>query len=110
MWLVLACASADEAGGNLRAHRLCCAALLRRSCPRAGVLAFDDSDLLGAFALNPRATWLLPLGASDEESEEGHYFDFRIEPGFSIGKGGRVPLPVLLPMAVGFDDSHHYGR
>jgi hypothetical protein len=73
------------------------------------VLAFDDSDLLGAFALNPRATWVLPLGASDAESEEGHYFDFRIEPGFTIGDGARLPVRVLFPMAIGFGDHHHYG-
>ena len=72
------------------------------------VLALDDSDLLGAFALHPRAIWILPLGASNAETEEGHYFEFRIEPSFELGKGARYPLNVSFPAGVGLGDYHHY--
>ena len=50
-----------------------------------------------------------PLGASNAETEEGHYFEFRIEPGFELSKGARYPLTVSFPVTAGFGDYHHYG-
>ena len=72
------------------------------------LLEFDDSDLLGKFALNPHVTWIAPLSADYEDSEEGHYFEFGIEPSFEIGEGSRYPITVALPATVALGDQHYY--
>jgi hypothetical protein len=71
-------------------------------------LEFDDSKLLGKFALNPHVTWIAPLSANYEDSEEGHYFEFGIEPSFAIGERSRYPITVALPAIVAGGDQHYY--
>ena len=71
-------------------------------------LEYDDSDLLGKFALNPHVTWIAPLSADYEDSEEGHYFELGLEPSFQIGEGSRYPVTVALPSTIAFGDQHYY--
>ena len=75
-------------------------------------LAFDDSELLGAFALHPRATWIMPIGGDvDEGGEEGHYFELGIEPSVVLAEKARYPVTIALPVTVGFGDHrYYYGR
>lgn len=71
-------------------------------------LGYDDSDLLGKFALNPHITWIAPLAANYDDSEEGHYFEVGIEPSFTIAEGSRYPITVAIPSVVAFGDQHYY--
>ena len=76
-------------------------------------LAYDDSDLLGAFALHPHATVLksmignyvgVPNGAN------GWYYEVGIAPGFTVGKGGTYPLTVTIPLTVGLGPETYNGQ
>lgn len=71
-------------------------------------LAFDDSELLGKFALNPHVTWIAPLSTDYEGGEEGHYFEFGIEPSYEFGEGSRYPITVELPVIIAGGDEHYY--
>ena len=69
------------------------------------ILAYDDSRLLGAFALNPRVLWITPL---DHPSEDGNYFEAAVEPGLTLAEKSRYPVAISVPLTVGIGDNHHY--
>ncbi len=62
-------------------------------------LAYNDADLLGAFALNPYVAYEYYLETPDEAS----YFEVGVSPGFSAG-----PLKVSFPIKAGFGADHFY--
>jgi len=68
-------------------------------------LAFDDSDVLGAFALHPSVTHQYEVTGKAANSTEGHgsYWEGAIAPGFSAG-----PIAVTVPITVGFGSSKYY--
>jgi hypothetical protein len=67
-------------------------------------LAYDDTDLLGAFALHPHATVLWNFnGITGLGTTDAWYYEFGIAPGFKAG-----PVAFTIPLTVGLGDSHFY--
>jgi hypothetical protein len=70
-------------------------------------LNYDDSDLLGAFALNPHITYLRELeGKAGSGKSEGNYYEFGIAP--ALPACG--PLTVTIPLTVGFGSHNFYAE
>lgn len=68
-------------------------------------LAYDDRDLLGAFALHPTFTHLASLGggAGYGMGAGGQYWHFGVNPGVSVG-----PAKISVPVGVGFGSGEFY--
>ena len=67
-------------------------------------LDFDDSELLGAFALHPHVSYLRELdGKIGNGSRKGNYFEVGIAPGATLG-----PVVVTLPITAGFGSNGFY--
>ena len=75
-------------------------------------LAYDDTDLLGPFALHPHVAVLKSMignytgftGAAN-----AWYYEVGIAPGFIVGKGGTYPLAVSIPLTVGLGPETYNG-
>jgi hypothetical protein len=67
-------------------------------------LAYDDTDLLGAFALHPHATVLFEVEGAAGLQSDGIYYEVGIAPGFSPIAG----LTITLPVTAGFGDDNFY--
>ena len=77
-----------------------------------GNLAYDDTDLLGAFALHPHAAVLKSMignyvGVTG--GANGWYYEVGIAPGFTLGKGGTYPVAVTIPLTVGLGPETYNG-
>lgn len=84
-------------------------------------LSYDDSGLLGAFAMNPHFTFQqeltnhaglafkngVPFSA---DAPLGQYYEFGIGPGYTFAEESSYPVAVTLPTAVGFGSSGFYGQ
>jgi hypothetical protein len=70
-------------------------------------LAYDDTDLLGAFALHPHFTYLREITAPGFAglAPDGDYFEIGVAPGYTF-KG--FPLTVTIPLTVGLGANHFY--
>ena len=69
-------------------------------------ISYDDSDLLGAFALHPHVTVLFELeGKAGTGAEEGIYYEVGIAPSFQAG-----PATISLPINVGLGSNGFYGN
>ncbi len=70
-------------------------------------LAFDDSDLLGAFALHPAVTHMVELtgNAGTVAAKKGQYWEGSIAPGISAG-----PVAVTFPIALAFGSGKFYNK
>ncbi len=70
--------------------------------------AFDDSKLLGPFALSPSILVAVELdGQADAgRGDEGVYLQLGIQPGFKLFEDAKYPISVTFPMTLGlgFDD------
>jgi hypothetical protein len=72
-------------------------------------LAYDDTDVLGAFALHPHAMILynfegiLGIGLSD-----AWYAEFGVAPSFSLASKSKYPVTVTFPLTVALGDNHFY--
>lgn len=84
-------------------------------------LEFDDSDLLGAFALQPHFYFQQELtnhaGLAFKDgvpfapnAPEGQYYEFGIGPGYTFAEKSTYPVTVTIPTAVGFGSSGFYGQ
>ena len=82
---------------------------------------YDDSDLLGAFALHPHFYFQQELTnhaglafkdgvpfASD--APEGQYYELGIGPSYTFGEKSTYPVTVTLPTAAGFGSNGFYGQ
>jgi len=70
-------------------------------------LGYDDTDLLGAFALHPHITYLRELdGKAGSGKSEGNYYEVGIAP--ALPACG--PLTVTLPLTAGFGSHQFYAR
>lgn len=68
-------------------------------------LAYDDTDLLGAFALHPYVQVLFELeNKAGTGADEGVYYEVGIAPSFPVG-----PVTVTLPITAGFGSNDFYG-
>lgn len=73
-------------------------------------LAYDDSDLLGAFALNPAITHTVETSGKlafviPAQSQKGHSWEFSIAPAASAGA-----ISVSLPVSLVFGSNGFYYR
>jgi hypothetical protein len=68
-------------------------------------LAYDDTDLLGKFALHPHFTYLRELDANGAAglNFNANYYEIGVAPGFSVG-----PLAVTFPITVGLGSEGFY--
>ena len=68
-------------------------------------LAYDDTDLLGAFALHPYVQVLFELeNKAGTGADEGVYYEVGIAPNFPVG-----PVTVTVPITAGFGSNDFYG-
>ncbi len=73
-------------------------------------LSYDDSDLLGAFALHPYALVAIETGsaaADGADSDLGTYLELGVAPGFSFDLG-ETPVSVSFPLSVGLSLHDYY--
>jgi hypothetical protein len=70
-------------------------------------LSYDDSSLLGAFALHPHFTVLYELGAPGFAGlkANGWYYEIGIAPSYTFMPKSTYPITVALPTTVGLGDS-----
>ena len=77
-------------------------------------LTYDDSGLLGDFALNPHFYFLQELdnhsGLATQGDTLGQYYEFGIAPGHTFAKDSTYPLTVTFPATVGFGTNGFYGQ
>ncbi len=76
-------------------------------------LAYDDTDLLGAFALHPHITALKSMIGNYVGVTGGAnawYFEGGVAPGYTFGKGGTYPVSVTVPLTVGFGSETYNGE
>ena len=72
-------------------------------------LSYDDSDLLGKFALNPRMLVGIETGsgtADGVDSDPGRYLELGIAPGFEVGE--TTPISISFPVTLGLSLSDYY--
>jgi hypothetical protein len=68
-------------------------------------LAYDDTDLLGKFALHPHVTYLREITAPGFAgmAPNGNYYEIGVAPGFSVG-----PVTFTIPLTVGLGSENFY--
>lgn len=74
-------------------------------------LAYNDSDLLGAFALHPHATVLFELGGPGSAGLQtgGEYYEVGIAPSVPLNDPkSNYPLSLTFPITAGFGSSGFY--
>ena len=75
-------------------------------------LAYDDTDLLGAWALHPHVAVLKSMIGNYVGVTGGAnawYYEAGIAPGFVVGKGGTYPVAVTIPLTVGLGSETYNG-
>ena len=74
-------------------------------------LSYDDTDLLGAFALHPHATVLFELeNKAGNGSDEGVYYEVGIAPAIPIGPKDSPYVTFTLPVTAGFGSNEFYAH
>lgn len=69
-------------------------------------LAYDDGDLLGAFALHPSITWLNEgMGKAGNGPKKGDYLELAVAPGYALG-----PVAFTLPLTLGTGQNGFYAK
>ena len=73
-------------------------------------LTYDDSSLLGAFAMHPHFTVLYELGAPGFAGLKGHgwYYELGVAPSYTFLKSSTYPITVALPATLGLGDDHGF--
>ena len=73
-------------------------------------LTYNDSGLLGAFALHPHFTVLYELGAPGFAGIKSHgwYYEVGIAPSYTFLPKSTYPITVALPTTVGLGDDHGF--
>lgn len=78
-----------------------------------GNLSYDDTDLLGAFALHPHVAVLkgfIGNMVGVPGGDHAWYYEVGIAPGFTVGKGGTYPVTVTLPINLGLGHETYNGE
>jgi hypothetical protein len=77
-------------------------------------LKYDDSDLLGAFALHPHFNFWQELdnhsGRGAHGSTLGQYYELGIAPSYTLEKDSTYPVTLTLPMTLGLGSNGYYGQ
>jgi len=73
--------------------------------------AYNDSKLLGPFAVNPSVLIAFELdGQADAGRDEGVYLQIGLTPGYTFNEKGTYPLSLTLPVVLGLSLSDYYER
>ncbi|MFQ5803918.1 MAG: hypothetical protein ACE5JQ_13565 [Candidatus Methylomirabilales bacterium] len=71
--------------------------------------SFDDSDLLGPFALSPSALLAVEVkGQADGGSNKGVYLQLGVEPGLTLIESEKYPVSLSFPLTLGLSLSDYY--
>ena len=72
-------------------------------------LACDDSQLLGAWAMNPTVVLAIETGDNAADAgRKGTYLELGVSPGFSFNAGLGADLEISFPAAVGLSVDNYY--
>lgn len=71
-------------------------------------ISFDDSGLLGAFALNPSMLWAFEVDNTAFGDQEGIYLQLGVKPGVTLFEEADYPLTLALPLTLGLSVSDYY--
>jgi hypothetical protein len=71
-------------------------------------IAFNDSELLGPFALNPSMLWAFEVDNTAFGDGEGIYLGLGAKPGVTLFEEAEYPLTLALPLTVGLSVSDYY--
>ncbi len=73
-------------------------------------LSFDDSELLGAFALSPQILVAVEIqgGGADIKRPLGTYFELGVEPGFTLIESENYPVSLSFPLTLGLSLGDYY--
>jgi len=75
-------------------------------------LAYDDSKLLGAFALAPSVLVAFEVDGQADTGHPGHgegvYVQLGIQPGFKLFEDAKYPISVTFPVTVGLSADDYY--
>ncbi len=71
--------------------------------------SFDDSDLLGAFALSPSVLLAVEVkGQADAGADKGVYLALGVEPGLTLIESEKYPVSLSFPLTLGLSLSDYY--
>lgn len=72
--------------------------------------AFDDSDLLGDFALSPHVVFAFEFqgGGADGQRPLGTYFELGVEPSLVVIESEKYPVTLAVPLTLGLSLSDYY--
>jgi hypothetical protein len=74
-------------------------------------LGYNDSKLLGPFALNPSVLIAFETdGQADAGRSEGIYLQLGVTPGYTVNAKGAYPISLTLPLVLGLSLSDYYER
>ncbi|MEE8283085.1 MAG: hypothetical protein V3R47_06175 [candidate division NC10 bacterium] len=72
-------------------------------------VGYDDSALLGAFALSPHVLWAIEVqGQAEGGTDKGVYMELGIEPGFTLVESENYPVSLAFPVTVGLSLDDYY--
>ncbi len=72
-------------------------------------ISFDDSDILGLFALHPHLTVLYNFdGVLGLRQSDAWYAEIGVAPALVLGKKSNTPVTVTFPVTLGLGDEHFY--
>lgn len=73
-------------------------------------IAFNDSELLGPFALNPSMLWAFEVDSTafGDTNQEGIYLGLGVKPGVVLFEEAEYPLTLAVPLTVGLSASNYY--
>jgi len=73
-------------------------------------LSFDDSELLGAFALSPQILVAVEIqgGGADTVRPLGTYFELGVEPGLTLIESENYPVSLSFPLTLGLSLGDYY--
>ena len=72
-------------------------------------LSYDDSDLLGPFALSPHILVAFEIqGAGATGPDLGTYFQLDLEPSYTVFEGEKYPVTLSLPLTLGLSLGDYY--
>jgi hypothetical protein len=74
-------------------------------------LSYNDSKLLGSFALNPSVLLAFETdGQADGGLDEGVYLQIGVSPGYTFNDKSTYPITLTVPIVLGLSVSDYYER
>lgn len=70
-------------------------------------LGYDDSDLLGAWALNPTFTAAVETSGSADGAHSGEYYGLSFGPSFTLVDSKEYPITLSIPVTIGLGNNYY---